>query len=118
PAGTREAAAVGEFPEGRRRVTGEGAIDAMLAGIVGGESERPFTVAVVEKAEIARGSQRGALGLEALVLAGGHDQTEASGRRLAELPESGLAMVPARVRVEAALDGGEQRETLREPVAG
>src|SRR6185369_9771325 len=76
----REPSVVRELPERRVRLVRERAVDAALAGVVGGERERPLAVALVERGEVARGGLGGAPRLEALVSARAHHEPEAACR--------------------------------------
>src|SRR5439155_10543817 len=115
-AAAREPAALGEAPEGRLGIAGEGAVHTVFSRIIGGERERPVVVALVEQAEVPRGGARRPLGLQAVVAMGVHHQPEAAGGRAAELPEAALATASARGGIEAALDHREERKAGRHAV--
>src|SRR5581483_901098 len=106
----RQEARVGELPERRARTARERAIDARLAGVVGGEGERPVVVPLVEQSEVPRGGVGRPVERDTVVARRRDDEAEAAGRARAELPEPELAGAAAEPGPEAALDRGQQRE--------
>ncbi len=108
----------GELVVARHPLVAHRLVDARLAGVVGGERERPVGEPLAQLAQIGERGGGGALRIPPFVPARGDRESVAAGRRHDELPDAEGARVRVGARQERALDDRHVLEVLGQPGPG